>query len=444
MAGTSNTLLNGYTFKYKYKVKNDIGEIEFNDSAVVALLVNDNIYSPFASGYITFSNPYNAIEKSFTLRGDGTDEIEIMLEPDGMEDKKLEYQFTIVREENLIDDSSQAKNRKTYFFEHHDEVLLKEVFPYGKRFRGKAGDVIKSILKDDFKFEIDEDNWESGDFIIQDTLPHIIPSMSYRYLDVIYYLLQHYYFLDDGIPVKAFLSWDHTSKKYQLTPLSKTYSKNEDLVYESFHSGDLATDPVSNKNNPGLDKGEFKLYINNVVSSNAVVPDIGITNAYFMNSLVTAYDHILGSLNTFKVQIKDVREKWKTKFVDVFKAVGGKAKPYANLTDIKIASEFKIYRLPYSFRDSVNIAIADTITSITLYNQQLNINVVGDTGRHSGMFINIFKLQDEGSKGDELLLGRWFVTTVRHMKLFNTYRTELFCSKAHAGPEYKDEESTRK
>ena len=115
MAGTSNTLLNGYTFKYKYKVKNDIGEIEFNDSAVVALLVNDNIYSPFASGYITFSNPYNAIEKAFTLRGDGTDEIEIMLEPDGMEDKKLEYQFTIVREENLIDDSSQAKNRKTYF-----------------------------------------------------------------------------------------------------------------------------------------------------------------------------------------------------------------------------------------------------------------------------------------------------------------------------------------
>jgi hypothetical protein len=443
MADTSNTtLLNGVRFKYKYKVSNEIGEFEFNDSAVLSLLINDNIFSPFANGYITLTNPYNGIEGKFILRGDGTDKIEIMLQPEADEGKKLEFTFTIVREENLIDDSTQAKNRKTYFFEHQDEVLLREVFPYGRRYRGKVGDIIKTILQDEFKFDIDTGNWESGDFIIDSLPTHIIPSMSYRYLDIIYYLLHHYYYLDDGLPVKAFLRWSPSTKKYSLTPLSRTFASNDKNVYETFHSGELVTDQKSNPNNPTAG-GEFKTYINNIVSINATVPGTSVTNAYFMNSLITSYDHILGSFNTAKVQIKALREKWTEKFISVFKLVGGTPKPYANLTDIKVASEFKLYRLPFSYRDSVNIATADTITNLTLFNQQLNFNVIGDTGRSSGVFTDIVKAKDDSSKGDQILLGRWYITIVRHMKLLNTYRNEIFCSKPYAGPDFKVVESKR-
>jgi hypothetical protein len=127
----------------------------------------------------------------------------------------------------------------------------------------------------------------------------------------------------------------------------------------------------------------------------------------------------------------------------VFKLVGGTPKPYANLTDIKVASEFKLYRLPFSYRDSVNIATADTITNLTLFNQQLNFNVIGDTGRSSGVFTDIVKAKDDSSKGDQILLGRWYITIVRHMKLLNTYRNEIFCSKPYAGPDFKVVESKR-
>ena len=86
---------------------------------------------------------------------------------------------------------------------------------------------------------------------------------------------------------------------------------------------------------------------------------------------------------------------------------------------------------------------ADLITNFTLYNLQLNINVVGDVSRQSGSFINIFKLkEDGGSNGDAIMLGSWFVTSVRHIKIGNTYRNEILGVKTYAGPDFNDSDAT--
>ena len=105
-----------------------------------------------------------------------------------------------------------------------------------------------------------------------------------------------------------------------------------------------------------------------------------------------------------------------------------------NLNKIKIEDGFRVIRLPFTTYDNSKIVEADTINNLTFFNLQLNINVVGDTGRRPGTFIDIKKLKNEKSKSDEKLLGRWFVTAVRHVKLLNTYRNEIYCVKTYAGP----------
>jgi hypothetical protein len=431
------TEINGKKYEYEYKLSNLTGEVKFRDSAVVALEIVQNIFNPFDEGYITLSNPYNFIESSFSFRGDGTDFLTIELYPQDDRDKKLSYKFVITSERNFIDDGTQAKNRKNYIFVDADLILLKQEFPYNKKCRGKAGNIIKEILEI-FKFEIDKDNFEPGHFEIKEFPQFYTPSVNFRYLDLIFYFLQYYYYIDGDTTVKAFLM--KNNGKYQLKTLSSDiFAKNKELLYESFHSGDLVGTVVSNPNNPPPDDGgEFKPYINNIVSNNLTIPATTFSNTFFMNSIAVGYDDILGSSRMIEVRLKDVREKWKTKFVDVFSSIGGKVKKHLNLTKIKKAGEFKIYRFPYSVVDNARIVEADLNNSFTFYNQQININVLGDTGRMPGTFIDIFKGKNENVKADEKLLGRWLVTTVRHVKVLNTYRNEIFCTKTYAGPKYND------
>lgn len=433
------TEINGKKYEYEYKLSNKTGEIKFSDSSVVALEIVENIFDPFAEGYITIANPYNFIESTFSFRGDGTDILTIELYPQDDRSKKLSYTFTIVSERNFIDDSTQVKNRKNYIFIDSDLTLLKQEFPYNKKCRGKAGNIIKEILEI-FKFEIDKENFEPGHFEIKDLPQFFNPSVNFRYIDLIYYFLQYYYYVDGDISVKSFLM--KRNGKYQLKPLSSSiFAKNKELLYESFHCGDLVDTIVTNPNNPPPGEGEYKPYINNIVSNNFTIPAMTLSNTFFMNSIAVGYDNILGSSRMIEVRLKDVREKWKTKFVDVFSSVGGTVKKHLNLTELKKAGEFKMYRFPYSVVDTARIVEADLTNNFTFYNQQININVVGDTGRKPGTFIDIFKGKNEKIKIDEKLLGRWFVTSIRHVKVLNTFRNEIYCIKTYAGPNYNDEDA---
>lgn len=446
------TKLNGADYEYEYKVSNGNGKnkIKFNDSSVLLLNIAENIFDPFTEGFITLSNAYNWIEQEFIFRGDGTDKLHLELKAvdNGSNTVKknaeLKYDFIIIGESNFIDDSTQNKNRKTYRFVQQDKVMLEEMFSHEKRFKGKAGDIIKEILK---AVKLKTDKIEPGDLEIKDFPDYITPSLNFRYIDILYYMLRFYYYKQDKLYVKGFLDRDMKTNKYSLKLLTTDYfDKYKELTEESFHIGSLIyeEDVKSNPNNPpGASNGDkTKTYGGNIVSVNVSPADINITNSLYLNSLIIGYDDMLGTMRTNRLTLKDVIEEWKKKFVDNFKATGGKTKKHVLLTDRKISNEYKVYRLPFSSKDNTNIVFADMINSLTLCNSQINLNVIGDIGRTSGTFIDIYKKTDDEIKGDAVVLGTWFITSLRHLKIANTLRTEMYGVKTYAGPKFDDSDGT--
>jgi len=422
------TEINGTRYEFEYKLSNSDGELKFNDTTVNSFEIIDNFFSPFLSGSVTLANPFNFIESELLLKGDGTDIFYIKLKPVDDKESVLEYEFVIIGEQNFIDDGTALKNKKVYFLDSKDAYALRAVFPYNKKYRGKAGDIIKDILKA-FEFPIDEDI-EPGDFIIKDNPEFIIPSLAYRYSDLLYYILQRYYYIDGDLGVKGFLR--KVDGKYTIQIISKLYSENEKNVIETFTSADLASTSKPNPNNHPQ-KADIKKYISEINSNDFKTPFTSISNAFYMNTLVSGYNPILGESELVEVRLEETRDKWTQKFVDVFTSIGGPVDPFLNLNDIKIGKGFKILRLPGNTFDNAKIVEAGLVNDFIFLNMQLNLTVVGDTKRQAGKFIDIFKLKNENVDSDKKMLGRWFMTSVRHVKILNTYRNEIFCTKTYTG-----------
>ena len=74
------------------------------------------------------------------------------------------------------------------------------------------------------------------------------------------------------------------------------------------------------------------------------------------------------------------------------------------------------------------------VSNLTFFNLQLNIDNPGDTNRKPGKFIDVFKLDKTERKVDTKLLGRWFVTKVRHRFFKDSYQNVLQGVKAYVGP----------
>jgi hypothetical protein len=423
------TEINGAQYEFEYKLSNSDGELKFNDTTINTLEIIDNFFSPFLSGSVTLANPFNFIESELLLKGDGTDIFYIKLNPVDDKESVLEHEFVIIGEQNLIDDGTALKNKKVYFLDSKDAYALRAVFPYSKKYRGKGGDIIKDILKA-FEFPVDEE-MEPGDFIVKDNPEFIIPSLAYRYSDLLYYILQRYYYIDGDLGVKGFLR--KVDNKYTMQIISKLYSENQKNVIETFTSADLSTDSKSNPNNHPQ-TADIKQYISEINSNDIKTPFTSISNAYYMNTLVSGYNPILGESELIEVRLEETRDKWKEKFVDVFTSIGGKVDSFLNLNDIKIGKGFKILRLPGNTSDNAKIVEAGLVNDFIFLNMQLNLTVVGDTKRQAGKFIDIFKLKNENIDSDKKMLGRWFMTSVRHVKILNTYRNEIFCTKTYTGP----------
>jgi hypothetical protein len=434
------TKINCANYIYEYTISNNTGELKVRDSAVEYLEIVDNLFLPFKSGIIEISDPFSMSQGSFMFRGDGTDKLNIKLKSEKYPNKNIDYTFILSEERNITDVGTPAGNTKVFEFIDIDESKLRIKFAYSKKATDKVGDAIKKILQD-FKLPIGSE-FESGDLDIKSLPEALIPGVSYRVLDYIYYLLRYAYIKDGGLATKLFLSKDKTG--YTLKSLTKMFARNKELVYESFSSGDLvdnATNATPNNNNPPPE-AQYKPYMSNTTSYNFSAPPTKVNNSLYMNTLVVGYDHILGTSKMREIRLKDVLERWKTRFVDVFSSIGGAVKKCVNLTDVKKQGEFRVYSLPFTFEDCVNIAEADIVNNLLFTNMQLSLMPLGDLERVPGMFIDIFKLKNDANKVDTKLMGRWFVTSVVHRKVKQVYTNEIICMKAYAGPTFTEQDGT--
>ena len=426
-------------------------EINFTKSAVVTFELEENFFEPFASASVTVNNPFDFIENTVFTRGDGRDKFKITLfnnlDTRPKDEIKLEYDFVIANESNSVSKTDRSNNFKTYTLIEENYFKLNEKIPYGKRYGGGGrggpavaiGDIIQEILEEVIGPGcIDEENWEPGDMVIDNFPEYIIPPISFRYSDLIKYLLRIYYFIDGDLSCQGFLTFDRVKKKYQLRPISKIFGENSKLTQETFGVGDLTNmkNLGDSPDNPIDEKVPTNEYTNALKNTNLTTPMLTYSNEFFTNYSIATTDRELGIEVKKLMTIKDVKEAWTKSFVDVFKYVGGKPEPFLPLNQSK-SDIFKPFILPYKKEHVKHIAKAQMISNLTFFNLQLAIENIGDTARKSGKFIDVYKRNKEEEIVDKKLLGRWFVTKVRHLFNKDKYYNVMSCIKTCTGPGMK-------
>lgn len=493
MADTTNiTEIGGQKYTYEFVLfcpplastdeNNSQNKISFNHTAIKVLDITENLFEPFVDGMVIIANPYNYIDSLYSVRGDGTDVFKVKLRPvitpsvegagssinEQLADCELNYEFVVTSEDNVVDEGSRAGNLKVYALRDRNASILNEEFPHSQRFRGKIGDIIKKILTDKLGADKIGLVFEAGDFNIDKFPEHIIPAGSFRYMDALKYLLRYYYFKDGEVYVKGFLDFDREHRRYELKPVStQYYARNKETTIESFDVGQVVYDKniaFINDNNPVDIAPSFSKYIGVLTNSNLTTPMVDYSNSYFMNAQVTGYDPILGEFGIREIRVEELKEKWKSKFVDCFTVLQGKPKPHLNLNKLKKEKGFKLYTSPYNIEDTAHMVEAEMINSFNFYNLQLIISTVGQTFRTSGKFIDLIKAEptsvdytktqrnitskqqqssqkEQTNLEDQKLVGRWLMTQVRHLFIDKNYRNEVYCTKTYVGDSFNEDDS---
>jgi hypothetical protein len=431
---TTVTKINDIEYEVEFELSNaDDQKLSFTKSAIRGMTLIDSIFNPFMTGTISIANPYDFLENEYMFRGDGRDKFKLSFKPkSGKDDEKIERTFYVLDDADEVNLSVRSENIKTLILAEDSSLPFVDNIPFAKKYTGLVGDILKEIfielLGED---SVDQDNWESGDFYYD-----VAPPLSYRYIDLIYTLMQVYYAKDGDLHVKGLILFDPVKKKYTLQLISKIFEDNKKNLQEGFALGDLSEKiETANPNNPPAE-AETGEYIGPMKNLGYSTPLFGWNSDFFINYLVFGYDKLLGVHNIRKLSIDDLKEKWKTKFVDVFKSVGGKPKPFL-VSNKRTKDKFKNYKLPYPIGDSVKLVESEIYNALTFYNLQATFTNIGDTRRSMGKFIDIFKTKDQTFKSDEKILGRWLVTQVKHTFFGDLYQNELTCCKTYVGPESK-------
>jgi hypothetical protein len=432
--------INDVEYEAEFVLSNPDGqEVKFTKSAIRGMTIVDNIFDPFISGIVSIANPYDFIENEYFIRGDGRDKLKIAFKPKeskskNPEEDKFDHTFVIINDSDNVNPLVRSQNIKNFVLLDINAIPFSDQIPYGKSYSGKVGLIIKEIFKEVLGDDkVDEENWPEGDFEIQ-----YIPPATYRYIDLIHHMMRLFYAKDGDMHVKGFISHDRQSDKFKMTLLSKTFEDNEKNTIEAFALGDLtSTLDVSNPNNP-ISDASYGEYIGGIKNLGYSTPSYGWNNDFFINALVFGYDPILGIHKTRKLSIEDIKSKWTTKFVDVFKSNGGKPKPFI-VANKKSPKKFKRYVMPYPVEDSSKLVEAELYNNLTFYNLQVSFSNIGNTNRESGKFIDIFSTRgvnnDKALKSEEKILGRWYMTEIRHIFNGDLYTNQMFCTKTYIGPD---------
>mgnify|MGYP003648183751 FL=1 len=462
-------IINGNRFECVFKLTSADGEtsVDFTKSAIKSLDLVENIFEPFQHATITFSNPFDFIESEMLTRGDGSDLFEFSIKPTGDlvqaagevgdTDPTLKYKFVIGDELNSTSKESRNNNLKTYTLIDQNYWKLNQPIPYGTRYRGKIGDILKEIFKEK-EIQINEEKWEAGDHFIDIFPEHLLPPTSFRYADLVKYLIRYNYnnvssggqqSSAQGDPsegdtyVRSMLIWDRSDKDgddadrdgaYHFQPLNKLYENIESM--EAFIIGDMADEYAINANNPGEMKereGKTFAYKSEAHNTDLTTPMLTYSNEYFINFIASGYDPELGQHGLREIRIEEVKEKWKAMFVDPFKTLDGEPDPFLPLNEEKKQRLFKTFSFPFSLNKVAKIAEAEMISNLTFYNLEMAMTQIGDTKRTAGKFVDVMGMANAVDV-DAKLIGTWLVTRCHHQFSHDNYFNTLQCIKTYVGP----------
>lgn len=421
--------INDIEYFCEFKLTNKNGEeIKFTKSAVRGMMIVDNIFEPFMSGSISIANPYDFIENDLFIRGDGTDEIYIYFKPKeskGYTDEGFEQAFAIVDDSDMVNPEVRSENVKTFALVAKDSIPFSDKVPYNKIYTGKVGDILKQLFSE---VGVPTGEWSSGDFELT-----YIPPATFRYMDVLRYLLRIFYAKSGGIHVKGFIDFNKKTKKYDLNLISDIFQKNSKLTMEAFIVGDITAEVgFENKNNP-VDGPKVGEYIGQVKNLGYSTPMYSWSTDYFLNSLVIGYDRKMGQMKMEKINFEDFKKSWGSIFASSFQAIGGGVKAFAIGKNKDV---FKRYKFPYPVEDGLAIVESEMTNALIFYNLQLSFSNIGNTARTSNKFIDIVSPRkgEKILKSQEKTLGRWFVTEIHHVFTGDIYTNNILATKTYIGP----------
>lgn len=432
--------INGTDFDCDFTIKSADGTmIKVSKSAIKGLDFEENMFEPFQSATIIIQNAFDMLEDANLVRGDGRDFFSFYVkDSQAQEGDALKYDFVINNEHNSISKTDRSNNFKIYNLIDINYFKLNEPIPHGKRYRGTVDSIIKEILIE----RIGKDcigEFEPNDHKVEIFPEYILPPISFRYSDLIKYLLRINFNNVGGTYVKSFLIYDRFSNTYSFVPISKIFAKHLQLLQEGFTTGDLLYENKPNKHNPPPEAKVNKV-VASLFNTDFTTPMLTYSNECVMNFMASGYDRIIGEHGIREIRVKEVKQKWRALFVDIFKAVGGAPLPFVPLNSAKKLKLFKTFSLPFDIETNSHIAEAEMTSDMIFYNLQLCINNLGDTKRVPGRFIDIFR-QDTERMVDRKILGRWLVTKCRHKFTYDSYQTTLQCVKTYVGPGTKISDS---
>ena len=425
--------INGIEYEFECTIKNNDGEASYNKYAVKNMRIVEDLFSPFLTGDIALVNSYELLEEEFLIKGDGNDKITIKFKPkDDKNNDEFDYEFVPIIDYNIGNSDTRSDNYKTFKLIDSNTIPFREKVPYNKTYTGKVGDILKEIFIELLGEElVDKENWDSCDIFISYTPPN-----TFRYNDLVKYLMPSLCSKENDLYVKSFLRFDRKKRKFFLKKLTKIFSENDDLAKESFIISDVGGNSETiNPNNPPAG-AEYAAYLNQLKNFQISTPLYDWNNDYFTNYLVHGYDPMMGQFRMKKIEFEDLKKDWKELFVDVFKSIGGKPKPYLPISEDG-KKRFKNIKTPYPIEDNVKIVMSEICNTLIFYNLQCSFHILGSGKRSTGTFVDIAKTGNKSIKSDGKLLGRWLVTSVVHEFFGETYKNIVSGCKTYVGPESK-------
>ena len=394
-----------------------VGDASLTKDAIKGMSLVENIFEPFWVGSLTVEDGYNLLDDMANIKGDGDDIFTISMNP---EDIAPPLKFKGVINDETTDTSFQDRADMYKIFSIMDEGYFKlnVPIPYGKRYRGNIGAILKEIYEE---YELPTGTWDEGDHEIDIFPEHILPPISFRVSDLVKYLVRINYKKAGETHVRTLLYWDRKEEAYVLKGLDTMFNDGKKCE-EGFVAGEFGVD-IPSEASGGDCKSTWKSLMH---GSSLVTPCLTYTNEWFLNSLVSGYDPELGEHGIREIRLAEVKDKWETEIV---KKLGEDVTPF--LPDVMKANKTKLFRsfsFPFKLDNMAKLAEAELIANMTFYNLELALQNLGDIDRRAGMFASV----DVNSVFEnKKLIGNWLVTKVAHEFTNNSYYNTINMTKVY-------------
>lgn len=448
-------------------------------NSMISLEIEDNIFNPFHSGTLILANDQNVIEKSptpFVFHGNGRDILDIKIVPiatgDFDKDSKdkenekylgLSFRFVIIESTEIVHNNVVCK--KLSLVEYSQYMLAENICNiFGLKQAGAlvgnymetnagngkpTGEVIKSILyavyndgkaSDDLFYLDPKTNQQIFEFDGESQIT-INPYGVMSYQEVLNYVLSFHSFQKSP----CVLQFDRFQKKFLLISFKTLFEQNEKYVIESLRF------PSTPQNEFGVSENKpeqcpIKWEVFPVTFEESKI------NQFYIDSPSCKYNvdlagnsGVLSSSRSFKSMVYNFStlnsDTFMKTFYDLFvkpfkdqfaKDGGGKLEVFPNFyPNPNKKNNYNTYKGVLAPEMDEKKFLNQKMCSLLYLNNVYQFKLTGKTHRKSLTFIDVVKTAENKNgkfvptKWDMNVLGRHFITRVRHVFNFDTYYNEV-------------------